>query len=108
MGNLFYTPPMPPIDQRGQEIVIFFFEHKRNTNIFLCGFFFIRFVYVQIEQYDIDQTKLQKVWKLFVDQDIDRNGFWTSQECYAMVQEPKISMVHVFENINFTSNDVPI
>ena len=66
MGNMLYTPPMPPIDGRGVDI---------------------------IKQYDITDQKLRKVWKLFVDKDIDRNGFWTSQECYAMVQEPKISMV---------------
>jgi len=41
--------------------------------------------------YNLEERHCQKLWRKFVETDVDCNGFWTVTECYRLIQEPRLS-----------------
>mmetsp|Transcript_113048 Transcript_113048/g.178598 ORF Transcript_113048/g.178598 Transcript_113048/m.178598 type:complete len:397 (+) Transcript_113048:76-1266(+) len=42
--------------------------------------------------YNLEEMHFRKMWNVFHEVDIDRNGFWTNNEVYRLIREPRISM----------------
>lgn len=42
--------------------------------------------------YNLEASHLRKLWQVFHEVDVDCNGFWTVNECFRLIREPRISM----------------
>jgi len=42
--------------------------------------------------YNLEEAHFRKLWTVFHEVDVDCNGFWTVNECFRLVREPRISM----------------
>lgn len=65
MGNCFKKSKLPPFQDRDRELLL---------------------------SYNLEETHFRKLWMTFHEVDIDCNGFWTVNECFRLIREPRISM----------------
>lgn len=42
--------------------------------------------------YNLEESHFKKLWQIFHEVDVDCNGFWTVNECFRLIREPRISM----------------
>lgn len=42
--------------------------------------------------YNLEEHHFRKLWTKFHEIDVDSNGFWTVNECFRLIKEPRISM----------------
>lgn len=42
--------------------------------------------------YNLEESHFRRLWTVFHEVDVDCNGFWTVNECFRLIREPRISM----------------